>query len=138
MADNSFSDLAPGEDVTVITAGSFQLVDIARDIIFPPLREVTAPLSPFLLDQLRNGNLRLVGSEGAPEATGGDPINGEDELKNRLATSQSLEKGVPLPSDPAPMPPVDEPISEAENPATDNEALTSSTTPRRGRPARSE
>lgn len=129
MADNSFSDLEMGEDVTVITAGSFQLVDLARDVIYPPLREVTAPLTNFVLDQLRNGNLRLVGSEGAPEAEG-DAIKGEDELKARLqANSQTIEQGVPDPREPSD----DASNTDDQNSATGNEALTTSTTGRRGR-----
>lgn len=146
MADQSFSDLEAGEDVTVITAGSFQLVDLARDIRIPPLREVTLPLTPFVLDALRNGNLRLVGSEGAPEAIGGDPITDVEELSKPILAGRvggGLEQGVPAPRAPSDEVPTDKPENETpaavptgdegSDSSTGNEALRSSDAPRRGR-----
>jgi hypothetical protein len=70
MDQNKLSELEPGEDVTVITLGEYQLVDVASGLKIPPLTEVTLPLSNFVMNHLRLGTLVLSDDEAAPEALG--------------------------------------------------------------------
>jgi len=82
MDQKKLQELESGQEVTLITKGDYQLVDVALGIRIPPLTEVTMPLTPFVMDHLVLGNLTLVGEDDAPKAAeGSKPLNGLDALK---------------------------------------------------------
>jgi hypothetical protein len=80
MDDKKLNELKMGEDVTVITKGDYQLIDVANGIRIPPKTECTLPLSGFVMDQLVMGNLTVAGEDDAPEATG-EKLEGVDALR---------------------------------------------------------
>lgn len=79
--------LKPGEDVTVITSGEFQLVDVAGGRKYPPLTECTGPATQFVFNQLRLGNLVFAGDKGAPEAKG-KALSGDELFYNATGLSE--------------------------------------------------
>lgn len=109
-----------GEEVTVITKGQYQIVDVANDIKIPPLTECTVKLTPFIENSLRQGTLTLTSEDEAPKASG--KSKNEDELKytgnNDTEVPLRVAGGEEAP----------------QNSSTGNEALTSeSARPRRSR-----
>jgi hypothetical protein len=77
MDNKKLQELKAGDEVTVITLGDYQLIDVAAGIKIPPRTEVTLPLNGFIMDQLVLGNLVLSDDENAPEATG-EALKAED------------------------------------------------------------
>lgn len=115
MNIDKLRELEPGEEVTVITTGNFQLVDVASSIKFPPLTEVTTPLTPFVENQLRQGNLTLTSEDDAPKAKG-KAANAEDLNYEAEATLTRSSREDRVES------------RKSQNSSTGNEALTSTST----------
>jgi hypothetical protein len=132
MADENnkrpYEDLEMGSDVTVITKGQYQLVDVAGGIKIPPLTEVTLPLSNFVMNELVKGSLALAGKDGAPKAEN-DSISDVEELKYLDKATQSAEVEKQL------APRAAKGDEDSQNSSTGNEALTSTSakSPRKAR-----
>ena len=108
-----------GSEVTVVTKGQYQIVDVSNEIKIPPLTECTVKLTPFIENQLRMGTLALAGDEDAPKTK--NKSLKEDDLEYRSA---ALDTEVPLR--------VEGGEEAPDNSSTGNEALTSeSARPRR-------
>lgn len=88
MDTKKLNELKMGDEVTVITKGDYQLVDVANGVLYPPKTEVTVPLSGFVMDQLIVGNLTLAGEDDAPKAER-DAIKSLDEARYIQGTQAS-------------------------------------------------
>lgn len=96
MEIEKLQELKSGEEVTVITKGAYQLVDVAMGLRIPALTEVTMPLTPFVMDHLVLGNLTIVGEPDAPTALeGNEPINGVDGLRYEGARETEAARSAP-------------------------------------------
>jgi hypothetical protein len=138
MADTKrINEIEAGEDVTVITRGQYQLVDVAAGIKIPPLREVTLPKSPFVEMQLLNGNLLLADEQGAPKAEG-DALKAEDLTYDRSDMPASEGQVAERASRDGKEPVTDaNPAADDQNSSTGNEALTSTSASKSSRRQRS-
>lgn len=100
MNIDKLRELKRGEEVTVITKGQYQLVDVASTIKFPPKTEVKTPLTPFVENQLRLGNLTLAGENDAPKATGestsADKLNYGEGIENQTASAEGRQTATHL------------------------------------------
>lgn len=96
MDEKKLQELKAGEDITVITKGDYQLIDVAAGVRIPSLTEVTLPLTPFVMDQLVLGNLTVVGEDDAPEAAEGNkPISGLDNLRYEGSAEAEASRSKP-------------------------------------------
>lgn len=132
MADlETLRNLEAGEEVTVITKGQYQIVDVAGGLRFPPLTECTTLLTPFVMNALFTGQLMLTSDEGAPKAEGEKSLSGDD-LKYNDGSMPAAEKQLAprMSKEDAEKTPAAEEqeaaTADAQNSSTGNEALTTS------------